>query len=80
MRELAYQTGTLQMSRMARNNLRFHREMGTLSRTLGNQPEPNASRNWPKEEREATEIKTRKLPTMHQGFHPKSCTLKLYKN
>ncbi len=34
--------------------------------------------NWPKEEIEATDIKTRKLLTMHGGFHPKSSTLRLY--
>uniref|UniRef100_A0A669EZW7 Reverse transcriptase domain-containing protein n=1 Tax=Oreochromis niloticus TaxID=8128 RepID=A0A669EZW7_ORENI len=33
---------------------------------------------WPKEEIEATDIKTRKLLTMHGGFHPKSSTLRLY--
>ncbi len=33
---------------------------------------------WPKEEIEATDIKTRKLPIMHGGFHPKSSTLRLY--
>ncbi len=33
---------------------------------------------WPKEEIEATDIKTRKLLTMHGGFHLKSSTLKLY--
>ena len=34
--------------------------------------------NWPKEEIEATDIKTRKLLTMHGGFHPKSSTLRMY--
>ena len=34
--------------------------------------------SWPKEEIEATDIKTRKLLTMHGGFHPKSSTLRLY--
>ncbi|TDH12783.1 hypothetical protein EPR50_G00051580 [Perca flavescens] len=33
---------------------------------------------WPKEEIEATDIKTRKFFTMHGGFHPKSSTLRLY--
>uniref|UniRef100_A0A3B5PPD0 Reverse transcriptase domain-containing protein n=1 Tax=Xiphophorus maculatus TaxID=8083 RepID=A0A3B5PPD0_XIPMA len=34
--------------------------------------------SWPKEEIKATDIKTRKLLTMHGGFHPKSSTLRLY--
>jgi len=33
---------------------------------------------WPEEEMEATVIKTRKLLTMHGGFHPKSSILRLY--
>ena len=33
---------------------------------------------WPKEDIEATDIKTRTLLTMHRGFHPKSSTLRLY--
>jgi len=32
---------------------------------------------WQKEEIEATDIKTRKLLTMHGGFNPKSSTLRL---
>ncbi len=32
---------------------------------------------WPKEGIITTDIKTRKLPTMHGGFHPKSSTLRL---
>ena len=34
--------------------------------------------NWPKEEIKATDIKTRKLLTIHRGFNPKSSTLRLY--
>lgn len=34
--------------------------------------------SWPREEIEATDIKTRKLLTIHGGFHPKSSTLRLY--
>ena len=34
--------------------------------------------SWPKEETEATDIRTRKLLTMHRGFHPNSSTLRLY--
>ncbi|KAK7886240.1 hypothetical protein WMY93_025861 [Mugilogobius chulae] len=33
---------------------------------------------WPKEEIQTTDVKTRKLLTMHGGFHPKSSTLRLY--
>ncbi|TWW67382.1 hypothetical protein D4764_02G0004230 [Takifugu flavidus] len=33
---------------------------------------------WPLEEIQATDIKTRKLLTMHGGFHPKSSVLRLY--
>uniref|UniRef100_A0A3B3HW39 Reverse transcriptase domain-containing protein n=1 Tax=Oryzias latipes TaxID=8090 RepID=A0A3B3HW39_ORYLA len=33
---------------------------------------------WPKEEVQTTDVKTRKLLTMHGGFHPKSSTLRLY--
>ncbi len=33
---------------------------------------------WPKEEIEAPDIKTRKLLTIHGGFHLKSSTLRLY--
>ncbi|XP_051931065.1 uncharacterized protein LOC127607055 [Hippocampus zosterae] len=33
---------------------------------------------WPKEEIQSTDVKTRKLLTMHGGFHPKSSTLRLY--
>lgn len=34
--------------------------------------------SWPKEEIQTTDVKTRKLLTMHGGFHPKSSTLRLY--
>ncbi|CAI5669953.1 unnamed protein product [Oreochromis niloticus] len=34
--------------------------------------------SWSKEEMEATDIKTKKLLTMHGGFHPKSSILRLY--
>ncbi|TWW57466.1 Transforming growth factor beta receptor type 3 [Takifugu flavidus] len=33
---------------------------------------------WPQEEIQATDIKTRKLLTMHGGFHPMSSVLRLY--
>lgn len=33
---------------------------------------------WPKEEKEATDIKIRKICTIHGGFQPKSSTLYLY--
>lgn len=33
---------------------------------------------WPKEEKEPTDIKIKKLLTMYGGFHPKSSTLRLY--
>ncbi|XP_051920732.1 uncharacterized protein LOC127600296 isoform X1 [Hippocampus zosterae] len=33
---------------------------------------------WPKEEIQTTDVRTRKLLTMHGGFHPKSSTLRLY--
>ncbi|XP_078808275.1 uncharacterized protein LOC144994388 [Oryzias latipes] len=33
---------------------------------------------WPKEEIQTTDVKTRKLLTMHGGFHPKSSTPRLY--
>ncbi|KAI3374267.1 hypothetical protein L3Q82_006114 [Scortum barcoo] len=38
---------------------------------------PTGIISWPKEEIEATDIKTRKLLPMHGGFHPKSRTLGL---
>ena len=34
--------------------------------------------SWPKDEIQNTDVKTRKLLTMHGGFHPKSSTLRLY--
>ncbi|TWW65015.1 hypothetical protein D4764_22G0006620 [Takifugu flavidus] len=34
---------------------------------------------WPLEEIQANDIKTRKLLTMHGGFHPKSSVLRLYR-
>uniref|UniRef100_A0A8C4WGB1 Reverse transcriptase domain-containing protein n=1 Tax=Gopherus evgoodei TaxID=1825980 RepID=A0A8C4WGB1_9SAUR len=34
--------------------------------------------SWPKEDMEAADVKTRKLLTMHGGFHPKSNTQRLY--
>uniref|UniRef100_A0A7N8XHF5 Reverse transcriptase domain-containing protein n=1 Tax=Mastacembelus armatus TaxID=205130 RepID=A0A7N8XHF5_9TELE len=34
--------------------------------------------SWPKEDIEATDVKTRKLLTMHGGLHPKSSILRLY--
>ncbi|WP_175564860.1 hypothetical protein, partial [Escherichia coli] len=34
--------------------------------------------SWPKEDIEATDVKTRKLFTMHGGLHPKSSILRLY--
>ncbi|KAF7656846.1 hypothetical protein LDENG_00035490, partial [Lucifuga dentata] len=34
--------------------------------------------SWPQEEMDTTDVKTRKLLTMHGGFHPKSSTLRLY--
>ncbi|KAF7649611.1 hypothetical protein LDENG_00138900, partial [Lucifuga dentata] len=34
--------------------------------------------SWPKEEIEATDIRTRKLLTIHGGFHLKCSSLRLY--
>lgn len=34
--------------------------------------------SWPQEKIDATDVKARKLHTMHGGFHPKSITLGLY--
>ena len=34
--------------------------------------------SWTKEEMEAVDVKTRKLLTMHRGFHPKSNFQRLY--
>ena len=31
--------------------------------------------SWTKEEMEAADVKTRKLLTMHGGFHPRDCAL-----
>ena len=39
---------------------------------------PAAVVTWPTEEMDAADIKTRKLFTMHGGFHPKSNTQRLY--